>query len=63
LIGKEPLVRTTVTVDDGQGIGYVDVHLLASTALTEDTTLWTRDKRLQIAAQALRLSHPNTGAH
>lgn len=47
----------------GQGIGYVDVHLLASTALTESTTLWTRDKRLQIAAQALRLSHPSTGAH
>ena len=29
----------------GRGIGYVDVHLLASVRLT-DATLWTRDKRL-----------------
>jgi predicted nucleic acid-binding protein len=45
-----------------RGIGYVDVHLLASAALSENTTLWTRDKRLQTAAQALRLSH-SIGAH
>jgi predicted nucleic acid-binding protein len=37
----------------GKGIGYVDVHLLASVALTEGTTLWTRDKRLRDAAQEL----------
>ena len=30
----------------GKGIGYVDVHLLASVALTEGATLWTRDKSL-----------------
>ena len=46
----------------GRGIGYVDVHLLASAALSENTMLWTRDKRLQTAAQALRLSH-SIGAH
>jgi hypothetical protein len=30
----------------GKGIGYVDVHLLASVALTAGSRLWTRDKRL-----------------
>lgn len=29
----------------GRGLGYVDVHLLASAALSE-VQLWTRDKRL-----------------
>ena len=37
----------------GQGVGYVDVHLLASTLLTPQAELWTRDQRL--AAQAERL--------
>lgn len=37
----------------GLGIGYVDVQLLAATALTPDARLWTDDKRL--AAAALRL--------
>lgn len=37
----------------GIGIGYVDVHLLASARLTPGSTLWTLDKRL--AAAALRL--------
>lgn len=30
----------------GKGIGYVDVHLLASVALTPDAKLWTRDTKL-----------------
>ncbi|MBL1275737.1 MAG: type II toxin-antitoxin system VapC family toxin [Ectothiorhodospiraceae bacterium] len=30
----------------GKGIGFIDVHLLASVALAAGTTLWTRDKRL-----------------
>lgn len=34
----------------GLGIGYVDVHLLAATALTPGARLWTRDKRLNAAA-------------
>lgn len=37
------------------GIGYVDAHLLAATALTPDTTLWTMDKRLDRVAASLRL--------
>jgi hypothetical protein len=36
-----------------QGIGYVDAQLLASTALTDGTLLWTRDKRLLAVAQRL----------
>jgi hypothetical protein len=35
----------------GEGLGYIDVHLLASAALGR-TTLWTRDKPLRTAAQA-----------
>jgi hypothetical protein len=37
----------------GLGIGYVDAHLLASTALTTGSSLWTRDKRLRAAASSL----------
>jgi hypothetical protein len=39
----------------GMGIGYVDAHLLASVRLTAGTTLWTRDKRLQAAADRLSM--------
>ena len=42
----------------GRGIGYVDVHLLASTALHAGARLWTRDKRLREAAEALGCAHP-----
>lgn len=37
----------------GRGLGWVDVHLLASAVLT-GTTLWTLDK--QLAGQAKRLA-------
>ncbi len=30
----------------GRGVGYLDVHLLASAMLTANTRLWTIDKRL-----------------
>jgi predicted nucleic acid-binding protein len=30
----------------GQGIGYVDAHLVAAVRLTIGSTLWTRDRRL-----------------
>lgn len=40
----------------GQGLGIVDVHLLASTLLTPDGWLWTRDARLRKAAAALGVS-------
>ena len=41
----------------GRGIGYVDVHLLASCLLETGTLLWTRDKRLQRVAATLGLSY------
>jgi len=47
----------------GKGIGYVDVHLLASVALTNGTQLWTRDKRLSAAADELGCAYSDTGAH
>lgn len=47
----------------GQGIGYVDVHLLAAVALTSGARLWTRDQRLRSAASALALAYPDTAAH
>lgn len=34
----------------GQGIGYVDAHLLAAARLTPRCRLWTLDRRLQKAA-------------
>jgi predicted nucleic acid-binding protein len=40
----------------GLGIGLVDAHLLASTQLMGNTQLWTRDKRLQMAAVRLSLA-------
>jgi predicted nucleic acid-binding protein len=40
----------------GSGIGYVDAHLLAAAALTPETSIWTRDKRLLAAAQSLSLA-------
>ena len=33
------------------GIGYTDAQLLASTLLDGRSSLWTRDKRLTVAAQ------------
>ena len=39
----------------GIGIGYVDAHLLASARLSV-ATMWTRDKRLNGAAQRLGLT-------
>jgi predicted nucleic acid-binding protein len=40
----------------GRGIGYLDVHLLASVALAGRARLWTRDKRLAIVADSLKLT-------
>jgi predicted nucleic acid-binding protein len=64
----EDLPRTLVATDAetlhfidrhalfGQGIGYVDAHLLAAARLTLDTSIWTRDKRLHAAAGKLSLA-------
>ncbi len=38
----------------GDGIGYVDAHLLAAVGLTPGTVLWTHDKRLRTTAERLR---------
>lgn len=40
----------------GRGIGYADVHLLASTLLTEGAYFWTRDRRLAEIARDLGVS-------
>lgn len=40
----------------GRGIGYVDACLLASARLTPHARLWTRDRRLQLAARSLDVS-------
>ncbi|WP_404359250.1 type II toxin-antitoxin system VapC family toxin [Methylotuvimicrobium sp. KM1] len=41
----------------GLGIGFVDVHLLASAKLALNATLWTRDKRLLAVATRLAMSY------
>lgn len=40
----------------GRGIGFIDVHLLASTSIMGGR-LWTRDRRLKEAAENLGLSY------
>lgn len=40
----------------GQGIGYIDAHLLAAVRLTPGSTLWTRDKRLHEVAESFNLA-------
>ena len=40
----------------GRGIGYIDAHLLASTALAADASIWTRDRRLATVAAELDLA-------
>jgi predicted nucleic acid-binding protein len=40
----------------GQGIGYIDAHLLAATRLTPDASLWTRDRRLASVAERLSIA-------
>jgi hypothetical protein len=37
----------------GQGIGYIDAHLLASASLSDTARLWTRDTRLRKVAAEL----------
>jgi predicted nucleic acid-binding protein len=42
----------------GSGVGWVDVHLLAS-ALIERVSLWTLDRRLLAVARRLRVAFAN----
>ncbi|HWP00816.1 MAG TPA: type II toxin-antitoxin system VapC family toxin [Methylococcus sp.] len=41
----------------GRGIGYIDAHLLAATALADPARLWTRDQRLAAVARDLKLAY------
>lgn len=41
----------------GRGIGYIDVHLLASVVLDPPARLWTRDRRLARVAGELGVRH------
>jgi len=43
----------------GQGLGWIDVHLLAS-ALLQQVTIWTSDQPLRQAARKLRCSFEPT---
>ncbi|MFT4279465.1 MAG: VapC toxin family PIN domain ribonuclease [Rhodopseudomonas sp.] len=40
----------------GSGIGYVDAHLVASTLLTPEARLWTRDKKLKAVTDRLSIA-------
>jgi predicted nucleic acid-binding protein len=40
----------------GKGVGFVDVHLLASAQLA-GVPLWTADKKLKVAADQLELTY------
>jgi predicted nucleic acid-binding protein len=40
----------------GPGVGYIDIHLLAATALAENAMLWTGDKRLKKVASKMKLA-------
>jgi predicted nucleic acid-binding protein len=40
----------------GRGVGYVDVHLLASVRLSAGAALWTKDARLRDIAEELSLA-------
>ena len=42
-----------------KGIGYIDIHLLASVMLTEAAQFWTRDRRLAAVAAELRIAFEN----
>jgi len=39
----------------GRGIGYIDAHLLAASALASPIRLWTQDRRLGTVADELGL--------
>jgi predicted nucleic acid-binding protein len=40
----------------GTGLGYVDIHLLASVRLSQGALLLTRDKRLRAAAERMAVA-------
>lgn len=58
--GDEVLQFVDRHVLHGRGIGYVDVHLLASVTLTEGAKIWTRDKKLRLVAESLDCAYHDT---
>jgi predicted nucleic acid-binding protein len=66
LLGNLPSVPTATDAEAmefierralmGRGVGYIDVHLLASAALAGTARLWTRDRRLATVAFELNLA-------
>ena len=44
-----------------RGVGYIEVHLLASVALAGTARLWTLGKRLAAVAADLKLAHNGNG--
>lgn len=40
----------------GRGIGWIDVHLLASAAMAAPARLWTHDRRLAVVAGEMELT-------
>ena len=51
----EPLHLVEAHSLPGTGIGWIDIHLLAS-ALLSRTPLWTRDRKLHTAAKTLGIA-------
>lgn len=70
LLGELPLAPTATDAEAlafiehralmGRGIGYIDAHLLAATALASSARLWASDKRLALIAKELELAVPDT---
>ncbi len=40
----------------GRGVGYIDVHLLASTLITPEAVIWSRHRRLMAVADDLAVA-------
>lgn len=56
-VARETEVRLFLEAQQlmGRGIGYIDVHLLASATLAGGDGLWTRDRRLAAVAAGLQI--------
>ena len=56
-----PITEAMILIESralfSRGIGLVDVQLLASTLITPDTQLWTRDNRLHDVAAELGIAY------
>ena len=45
----------------GQGIGFMDAHLLCAVLNCANTLIWTRDRRLRVVAGALGVAFSEAG--